>query len=190
MEIWNFDIKTAPLDQTIYAASECGKVIKTNWIEKRKAWAGFTDKSPPIAWQPFIIPAHPGKDQPAPEEAAPKEDWGIPTILGSHAALDVIRERHRQIYEEGHAKEKDDCQTFGELAGAAAFYAMNAIASHALTEGLRATIAEASQALWPWRRKHWKPTTKRRDLVKAGALIIAEIERLDRAESKSNQTNV
>ena len=27
----------------------------------------------------------------------------------------------------------------------------------------------------------FKPTTPRRDLVKAGALIIAEIERLDRA---------
>jgi hypothetical protein len=27
----------------------------------------------------------------------------------------------------------------------------------------------------------WKPTNRRRDLVKAGALILAEIERLDRA---------
>ena len=27
----------------------------------------------------------------------------------------------------------------------------------------------------------WQPTTSRRDLVKAGALVLAEIERLDRA---------
>lgn len=30
-------------------------------------------------------------------------------------------------------------------------------------------------------RQRWKPTTSRRDLVKAAALILAEIERLDRA---------
>ena len=34
-----------------------------------------------------------------------------------------------------------------------------------------------------WRR--WKPTDRRRDLVKAGALILAEIERLDRAACKA-----
>jgi hypothetical protein len=34
---------------------------------------------------------------------------------------------------------------------------------------------------WPWDLKWWKPTTPRRDLVKAAALIVAEIERLDRA---------
>ncbi|MFN3321313.1 MAG: hypothetical protein ACK43M_21435, partial [Allorhizobium sp.] len=42
--------------------------------------------------------------------------------------------------------------------------------------------------LWPWGIEWWKPTDRRRDLVKAGALIIAEIERLDRAatEGKDN----
>lgn len=34
---------------------------------------------------------------------------------------------------------------------------------------------------WTWDRSWWKPTNRRRDLVKAGALILAEIERLDRA---------
>ncbi|MEB3421767.1 hypothetical protein VK682_24660 [Salipiger manganoxidans] len=41
--------------------------------------------------------------------------------------------------------------------------------------------------LWPWDRKWWKPTTPRRDLVKAGALIVAEIERLDRAALRAAQ---
>ncbi|MBY5804125.1 hypothetical protein [Rhizobium leguminosarum] len=36
-------------------------------------------------------------------------------------------------------------------------------------------------SIWPWERRFWKPTERRRDLVKAAALIIAEIERLDRA---------
>jgi hypothetical protein len=38
--------------------------------------------------------------------------------------------------------------------------------------------------IWPWDRKWWKPTDRRRDLVKAAALILAEIERLDRATIK------
>lgn len=37
--------------------------------------------------------------------------------------------------------------------------------------------------VWPWDESWWKPTNRRRDLVKAGALILAEIERLDRAEA-------
>ncbi|RBB41751.1 hypothetical protein DPV79_05200 [Burkholderia reimsis] len=36
---------------------------------------------------------------------------------------------------------------------------------------------------WPssWAQRSFKPTTPRRDLVKAAALILAEIERADRA---------
>lgn len=38
---------------------------------------------------------------------------------------------------------------------------------------------------WPWNGRWWKPTNRRRDLIKAGALIVAEIERLDRAEPRT-----
>ena len=34
--------------------------------------------------------------------------------------------------------------------------------------------------LWPWAAEWWKPKDCRRNLVRAGALILAEIERLDR----------
>lgn len=37
---------------------------------------------------------------------------------------------------------------------------------------------------WPWGAEWWKPKEPRRDLVRAGALIIAEIERLDRREGR------
>jgi len=42
---------------------------------------------------------------------------------------------------------------------------------------------EALRGCWPikWMAAWFKPTDPRRDLVKAGALCIAEIERLDRA---------
>lgn len=37
---------------------------------------------------------------------------------------------------------------------------------------------------WPFNQEWWKPTTARHNLVKAGALIAAEIERIDRAAQK------
>lgn len=39
--------------------------------------------------------------------------------------------------------------------------------------------------VWPWDWAWWKPKNPRRDLVRAAALIIAEIERLDRAAEAS-----
>jgi len=45
-------------------------------------------------------------------------------------------------------------------------------------------------ALWPWSPMWWRPTTQRRDLVKAGALIMAEIERIDRAAAQSQPQQV
>ena len=40
---------------------------------------------------------------------------------------------------------------------------------------------------WPWAPEWWKPSSYRRNLIKAGALIIAEIERLDRAAPPSTE---
>ena len=34
--------------------------------------------------------------------------------------------------------------------------------------------------MWPWDPHWFKTSSRRRDLIKAGALILAEIERLDR----------
>jgi len=33
--------------------SECGKVIKSYWLPKENRWAGFSEKSRPLAWQPW-----------------------------------------------------------------------------------------------------------------------------------------
>ena len=90
------------------------------------------------------------------------------------AARDVLAERQRQINVEGWTPEDDDRYENGDLANAAACYAV-----HAAEEG---APTDAAPSAWPWDAKWWKPSTPRRDLVKAGALILAEIERLDRAE--------
>ena len=96
------------------------------------------------------------------------------------AAKDVLAERQRQIDGEGWTPEHDDGLPFGELASAAACYAMQTAICGIETRNLVATVEHTIRDLWPWAMRWWKPTSHRRGLVKAAALIIAEIERLDR----------
>ena len=41
---------------------------------------------------------------------------------------------------------------------------------------------------WPWNEAAWKPKDARRDLVRTAALIVAEIERLDRCSPAAPAT--
>ncbi|MGS0976168.1 hypothetical protein [Burkholderia glumae] len=91
------------------------------------------------------------------------------------AARDVLAERSRQM-EEGYSFEHDDSHEDGEIALAAGCYAYN-------SGGVVWDSPVPSS--FPWSPYWWKPTTPRRDLVKAGALILAEIERIDRAEART-----
>lgn len=88
------------------------------------------------------------------------------------AATDVLAERRRQVEAEGWTPEHDDEHARGEIALAAACYALSAV-------GVRGGD-NAQLRFWPWDDDWWRPSTPRRDLIKAGALILAEIERLDR----------
>ncbi|EDQ9668254.1 TPA: hypothetical protein G8N70_004563 [Salmonella enterica] len=42
---------------------------------------------------------------------------------------------------------------------------------------------------WPWAREYWKPSSPCRDLEKAAALILAEMERHDRATARQGDKN-
>lgn len=84
---------------------------------------------------------------------------------------DIWAERIRQEGGEGWTPEHDDQHTHGELARAAMCYA----------DPLN---GPGVPYRWPWDRVWWKPTDRRRDLVKAGALIAAEIDRLDRIAAR------
>lgn len=98
----------------------------------------------------------------------------------SQALQDVIAERRRQIEAEGLSAAADDGYTAGQLARAAVSYAQTAAAFNApapLAEALR----HDAQLHFPWRAEWLKSTSARRDAVKAAALLLAEIERIDRA---------
>lgn len=106
-------------------------------------------------------------------EAAEKRIAELEVRAFNPALLDVISERQRQRAIEGWTPEHDDAYQNSELADAAACYAINA---H--NQGF------STPAHWPWAPEWWKQSGARRDLVKAGALILAEIERIDRAAGK------
>jgi hypothetical protein len=91
-----------------------------------------------------------------------------------NALRDVADERKRQIEVEGWTVEHDDEHSDGEMALAAACYAMAGRYYSTWTD-------DYVRRYWPWSKEWWKPTNKRRNLIKAAALIVAEIERIDRA---------
>jgi hypothetical protein len=99
------------------------------------------------------------------------------------AHADVLAERRRQIEREGWTPEHDDEHSDGSMALAAACYASNAAtwAAKGTTKLQKSYSALSISFRWPWSEKWWKPKSQRHDLVRAAALILAEIERLDRA---------
>lgn len=107
----------------------------------------------------------------------------------SPAIGDIIAERVRQIAKEGWTPDHDDIHTDGSLARAAAAYALVG----SLCDRVRACLYPSSwgaviRSLWPaaWDETWFKPKDRRYDLVRAGALIVAEIERIDRAEGAAS----
>lgn len=92
--------------------------------------------------------------------------------LTSKVMAEIQAERLRQVEREGFGPEHDDHHQAGVLARAGAVYAC-----------LGAQELENHQydlPPWPW-GEHWlKPKDARRNLVRAAALIAAEIERIDR----------
>lgn len=83
--------------------------------------------------------------------------------------LQLIREeRERQKNVEGWTAQHDNQHSDGELAAAARCYEL-------------ARNAKAPRPHeWPWKREWWKPADRVRNLVKAGALYRAELDRLSR----------
>lgn len=94
------------------------------------------------------------------------------------AADEIIDERFRQTSEENHSLADDDAYTQAELSRAAASFALLAGASVAtLPHDVRKSAAE----VWPFAPEQLREKrSPRRMLVIAGALILAEIERLER----------
>lgn len=92
----------------------------------------------------------------------------------SQALADVAAERRRQMEVEGWTPEHDDSHG-GDLLTAAVCYAQRR-----MDEDRFGVFSSYAPAAWPWDASWWKPKDRRRDLIRAAALLVAEIERLDR----------
>lgn len=99
----------------------------------------------------------------------------------------IMEERKRQIFQEGFGPEWDDQYTDGQLGAAAGCYAM--------PENVRRQYQSMHISggffprWWPWSYENWKPGRsgadgRLRDLAKAGALILAEMDRIIRKQNK------
>jgi len=98
--------------------------------------------------------------------------------------IELIRaERERQIKVEGFSAFHDSQHNISDLARAAICYAINAIKNQSADHIARIQCDRAIKIFWPWRVDDYKPTAPIRDLVKAGALIAAEIDRLQLHET-------
>lgn len=98
-----------------------------------------------------------------PEEALLAPDV---IVLGS-----LLKEREKQTQLKGYSPARDDGYVHGDLAAAASAYAWRAGSPGTRTN------------LWPWGQSQFKPSgDRRKDLVKALALLWAEVERIDRLQ--------
>lgn len=106
----------------------------------------------------------------------------------------IAAERERQAGAEGWTTEHDDSHTERELARAAESYVShytsrgwvftNDLQMPGISDGPKSYRAEPPPDAWPWTENDWKPKDPLSDLVKAGALIAAEIDRLLRIAEK------
>jgi hypothetical protein len=88
----------------------------------------------------------------------------------SEVITEIAKERQRQIDDEKWSREHDDRHLGNDLARAAACYAAGS---------MRLRYADEDSNVWPYLWA-WKPKDQRRNLIRAAALIVAEIDRLDR----------
>lgn len=93
----------------------------------------------------------------------------------------ITEERKRQIEKEGWSESHDAEHSDMSLAVAGASYALHAASAHTGEHFSWGDIfRECALKVWPFDREWFKPTPEDpiRQLVKAGALIAAEIDRI------------
>lgn len=106
----------------------------------------------------------------------------------------IAEERQRQISKKGWTSEHDDIHSERELARGSFAYLEHYVSRSwvfnndlnmpGVTNGPKDYRNEPPPDSWPWDETFWKPKNPMRDLVKAGALIAAEIDRLQRKKKK------
>ncbi len=95
-------------------------------------------------------------------------------VINKTGLRHIADERAKQLEKYNWDAENDDQYTYGSLIHAAICYA---------AEGY---FTKDLDIVWPWEDAWWKPGDKIANLSKAGALIAAEIDRLERLKDKED----
>lgn len=112
-----------------------------------------------------------------------RQFWEEKERVDMDGAKLIAAERERQIVAEYWTPQHDDQHRLAELTLAGFSYASLAASQVRLGAGC---VNERLPVYWPWDEAWWRPSEDPiRNLIKAGALIAAEIDRLQRAQ----QTN-
>lgn len=192
---WRYDgsgswIPPTTLDGTELLCLLSGRKLPPHYAQDENGWPATPSPTPQDAAEPacltcggngwiggpsFYAPDEGGEPCPDCNAAVPPDAAPPVAELLTDAARDVLAERRRQIEKEGWTPEHDDEHNDGSLASVAACYAC----------GCCSEEPGDGAPSWPpsWDASWWRPKDNRRNLVKAGALILADIERLDRIES-------
>ena len=103
-------------------------------------------------------------------------------MIRASAFVLIAEERLRQIQVEGFKASDDDGYIDGQLMDAGRCYYNWAYG--------RTSVIDKHEPVpfnWPWNTKWWKPVGPRQALIKAGALLLAEKDRVDRAAAKTHR---
>ena len=93
--------------------------------------------------------------------------------MASDVVLEVVAERQAQLakgFDEGH----DDKYDQDELLNAGICYASNK------------DETAGKPVKWPWHYKWWKPANRRRNIIRALALLLAYVESTDRKTGRKD----
>ena len=142
--------------------------------EGKNMWVGFS-----ILGDPFAVA--PDRESICTLPADRLLEYRVVTSLGAEL---IAAERQRQIKDEGWTPEHDDEHDMGEMAAAAMCYA-SLVIDKDISHIMETDSGQFAREWWPWDMEWWKPSKDPiRNLVKAGALIAAEIDRLQREKAR------
>jgi len=97
-------------------------------------------------------------------------------MSASSIAKEIVQERRRQIEDEGYNAAHDSLHEPDVIATGAAFYA--------LPEETTEWVKIKGVDLWPFDGQP-KRKDRRRDLIRAASMIVAEIEQIDQANNRT-----
>lgn len=163
--------------QALNAAADAIQEGRTGCVSGRTLGATYADGRADTVKYLRIMAA-------AQESLGDASGRAINTAPQRATGLDLIAaERSRQVTGEGWTPEHDGRHPGNDLALAAATYALPASWRRMRTNISGDRAYGQIPEHWPWHSSDYKPTPddRVRELVKAGALIAAEIDRLQRA---------